>query len=103
MSNDDIGVHALTYREKYGVIMPILLGLLIFLHICWPVLGKQLSRQTCARQDCNLALTAATVELGFMFFQYSDYSTDAVYLFAAVPALVYLLAVSIDVIAAGRE
>ena len=83
--------------------MPILLGLLIFLHICWPVLDKQFHRQACTRHDCNLALTAAAVELGFMFFQYHDYSTDAVYLFAAVPALVYLLAVSIDVLSASRE
>ncbi|MGL6072028.1 hypothetical protein [Craterilacuibacter sp.] len=83
--------------------MSILLGLLIFLHISWPVLGQQLRGQACTRQNCNLALTAAAVELGFMFFKHNDYSADAVYLFAAVPALVYLLAVSMDVAAENRE
>lgn len=80
--------------------MPIVLGLLIALHICWPVWRKQLASRSLCASDYVLALTIGTLELGLMAMQYHSIPAATTYLFAGIPAATYLLATSLDMFSA---
>lgn len=78
--------------------MSILLGLLIAVHACWSVLGKQLRKLRPTSHDCLLALCACCLEIGLLGALIGNRAGIATWLFAALPSAVYLAAVSIDVL-----
>lgn len=80
--------------------MPILLGLALALHACWPVLGRQLKGCAVTPRHCQFALLAGCVEIGIAGLLLASHDALAVWLFAALPSAVYLAAVSIDVLGA---
>ena len=72
--------------------MAALLGILVAIHICWPIWYWQLHDKPLQRANWLLAFLFAALDLGFMASQLDGESGRAILLFSAVPAAIYLFA-----------
>lgn len=72
--------------------MAALLGVLVAAHICWPIWYWQLHGKPLRRANWLLAFLFAALDLGFIASQIQGENGQAVLLFSAIPAAIYLFA-----------